>query len=202
MFFWSMLCAMYQLTGAGSCVRSVIWGYPRWNVRHLSQVVCGEHFLGWHQSFWMEAVASFLKRLMVSTFNLSSFHMTSLSLSLWMQELCILIFVAFQVDVFSFGIVMWELLTGEEPYADLHYGAIIGNTPPWFNLFSPLQLVFKLKQLIVYTFRRYCEQYIAPAGARILRPRMEITDGEMLVVRDIRKAKFHRDREWVTFDGS
>ena len=31
--------------------------------------------------------------------------------------------------MFSFGIVMWELLTREEPYADLHYGAIIGN--PW-----------------------------------------------------------------------
>ncbi|KAK4769389.1 hypothetical protein SAY86_027539 [Trapa natans] len=31
------------------------------------------------------------------------------------------------VDVFSFGIVMWELLSGEEPYADLHYGAIIGG---------------------------------------------------------------------------
>lgn len=29
--------------------------------------------------------------------------------------------------MFSFGIVMWELLTGEEPYADLHYGAIIGK---------------------------------------------------------------------------
>ena len=29
--------------------------------------------------------------------------------------------------MFSFGIVMWELLTGEEPYADLFYGAIIGN---------------------------------------------------------------------------
>ncbi|KAK9987247.1 hypothetical protein SO802_032198 [Lithocarpus litseifolius] len=33
---------------------------------------------------------------------------------------------ATEVDVFSFGIVLWEILTGEEPYANMHYGAIIG----------------------------------------------------------------------------
>lgn len=36
--------------------------------------------------------------------------------------------------MFSFGIVMWEILTGEEPYADLHYGAIIGKSSYYFLL--------------------------------------------------------------------
>jgi len=32
-----------------------------------------------------------------------------------------------QIDVYSFGIVMWELLTGDEPYADMHCASIIGE---------------------------------------------------------------------------
>ncbi|XP_010466898.1 PREDICTED: probable serine/threonine-protein kinase DDB_G0267686 [Camelina sativa] len=35
--------------------------------------------------------------------------------------------VSEKVDVFSYGISLWEILTGEEPYADMHYGAIIGG---------------------------------------------------------------------------
>lgn len=32
-----------------------------------------------------------------------------------------------KIDVYSFGIVMWELVTGEEPYADMHCASIIGG---------------------------------------------------------------------------
>lgn len=44
--------------------------------------------------------------------------------------------------MFSFGIVMWELLTGEEPYADLHYGAIIGNPKAKSILYCQVILAF------------------------------------------------------------
>ncbi|KAL6535154.1 hypothetical protein OROMI_026528 [Orobanche minor] len=35
--------------------------------------------------------------------------------------------VSEKVDIFSFGVAMWEILTGEEPYIDMHCGAIIGG---------------------------------------------------------------------------
>ncbi|KAL1536176.1 hypothetical protein AAHA92_28865 [Salvia divinorum] len=35
--------------------------------------------------------------------------------------------VSEKVDVFSFGIALWEILTGEEPYVNMHCGAIIGG---------------------------------------------------------------------------
>lgn len=41
----------------------------------------------------------------------------------------IVILSVMQIDVYSFGIVMWELLTGDEPYGDMHCASIIGMWP-------------------------------------------------------------------------
>ena len=36
---------------------------------------------------------------------------------------------------------MWELLTGEEPYASMHYGAIIGSRLAYINLLISLSKI-------------------------------------------------------------
>ncbi|KAE8670827.1 hypothetical protein F3Y22_tig00112072pilonHSYRG00036 [Hibiscus syriacus] len=41
--------------------------------------------------------------------------------------------VSEKVDVFSYGISMWEILTGEEPYVDMHCGAIIEHASTFYS---------------------------------------------------------------------
>jgi serine/threonine protein kinase len=56
-------------------------------------------------------------------------------------------FVSQQVDVYSFGIVMWELLTGEEPYASMQFGAIIRNSTLYM-----MMLVHGISAIILQSF--------------------------------------------------
>lgn len=87
------------------------------------------------------------------------------------------IFANGQVDVFSFGIVLWEILTGEEPYANMHYGAIIGLLK--LNLLSScLRLGFFFKLILPSVNCSYCilemefgatHFFFSPVGATYLR---------------------------------
>ncbi|GAB4836758.1 hypothetical protein Ancab_001670 [Ancistrocladus abbreviatus] len=63
--------------------------------------------------------------------------------------------VSEKVDVFSFGIVLWEIFTGDEPYANMHYGAIIGGIVN--NTLRPL-----IPNYCDQEWRRLMEQCWAP----------------------------------------
>lgn len=74
-------------------------------------------------------------------------YATMVTQSCWLRSPCFLkyltgLYANEQVDVFSFGIVLWEILTGEEPYANMHYGAIIGLSKLLVPHISCLRLGF------------------------------------------------------------
>ena len=56
-----------------------------------------------------------------------SIYASHLSIQLFVLPIFIPIYLILQqVDVYSFGIIMWEILTGQEPYAGMHHGGVIG----------------------------------------------------------------------------
>lgn len=78
----------------------------------------------------MVAAAGFLRRL-VGIYIFLCLILLPREKASFAKEISILV-LPLQVDVFSFGISMWEILTGEEPYANMHFGAIIGKFILWY----------------------------------------------------------------------
>lgn len=125
-----------DLLGGYLIYRLEILAYQESNATHLFLVVSGEPFHGWHRNYWMVTVVGYLRRL-GTLYVFSIFFSLILTLHFLVDRASTFLenvisrvpiyFCLLQVDVFSFGIAMWEILTGEEPYANLHCGAIIGK---------------------------------------------------------------------------
>ena len=105
--------------------------------------------------------------------------------------------------MYSFGIVIWELLTGKELYSDLTY--ILNHKPP-SSRSSPsdvLQSFFSRDPSNPVLFmhfphmmwRWHCEQHTATWSARGMWAMVEVAHGAVLVQWTIREANLHRDRK-------
>ncbi|KAA8523422.1 hypothetical protein F0562_009845 [Nyssa sinensis] len=90
--------------------------------------------------------------------------------------------VSEKVDVFSFGIVLWEILTGEEPYANMHYGAIIGGIVN--NTLRP-----SIPSFCDPEWRRLMEECWSPNPA--VRPSFTEITGRLRVMSVASQAKTH-----------
>jgi len=182
--------------------RLVILGFQKWSVRPLSLVVSGERFHGWPQNFWMVAAAWSLKRWENSfLFYLQYMHDWSI---LWFQRVHIELTNIFMLSS-GWCVLLWDCSLGTPNRRRTlcrfalwcYYRWVQSSIADIQNAVCMLSNFYELELNVSCSFvcRWHCEQHSTAAGARLLWPRVEVTDGAMLVNRTIWAAKLHRDRK-------